>query len=79
MDSGSTAGSSRDFQAEGLFRFGKPGIVSKRATAIKSTLGCGKLLVSLWEFTCSTQPADRASRQRRTSLSRQHPRRRSRQ
>ena len=49
IDFGSTAGSSRDFQAEGLFRFGKPGIVSKRATAIKSTLGCGKLLVSLSE------------------------------
>ena len=47
MDFRSTAGSSRDFQAESLCRFGEPGIVSERATAINVTLDCGKFLVSL--------------------------------
>ena len=47
MDFGSTAGSSRDFQAESLCRFGESGIVSERATAINATLDCGKFLVSL--------------------------------
>ena len=47
MDSGSTARSSHDFQAESLCRFGEPGIVSERVTAINPTLDCGKFLISL--------------------------------
>jgi len=47
MDFGSTAGSSCDFEAKSLCRFGEPGIVSERATAIDASLDCGKFFVSL--------------------------------